>query len=219
MVSNVCKGSGVMNTNFDNMKTLDEILNNSSIKNITKFIKKRDIYKYDKLGYIPCYYIGKNKGYKVQEVAKWIREQLITSHNGSKILTNFNVTLNNAKKPTIVPEELTNHNGDLYEFSLIPPCVYFLIDSGQIVYVGQSVNLAARLVQHKIDKEYNRVLYMPIENNRLDEIERFFIETLDPKYNMEFKTNKNYRYKGLKYKLINKILYREDSKGLLNKIL
>ena len=42
MVSNVCKGSGVMNTNFDNMKTLDEILNNSSIKNITKFIKKRD---------------------------------------------------------------------------------------------------------------------------------------------------------------------------------
>ena len=60
---------------------------------------------------------------------------------------------------------------------------------------------------------------MPIENNRLDEIERFFIETLDPKYNMEFKTNKNYRYKGLKYKLINKILYREDSKGLLNKIL
>ena len=60
---------------------------------------------------------------------------------------------------------------------------------------------------------------MPIELERLDEIERFFIETLDPKYNMECKTHKNYRYKDLGYKIINKILYREDSKGLLNKIL
>ena len=204
---------------FDNMKTLDEILESTPIKNITQFIKKKEIYKYDKLGYIPCYHVGKNKGYKIQEVSNWIKEHLITAYNGSKILTKFNVTLNTAKKPTVLPEELTNHDGDLYEYSVVPPCVYFLIDSGQIVYVGQSVNLGGRLVQHKINKEYNRVLYMPIELERLDEIERFFIETLDPKYNMECKTHKNYRYKDLGYKIINKILYREDSKGLLNKIL
>ena len=206
--------------NFDNMKTLDEILEHSSVKNITKFIKKRELYKYEKLGYIPCYYIGNKKVYKVNEVAKWIKDQLIFAHDGSNILNKFNVTLNTSKKPISIPTELTNHNGDLYEYSIIPSCVYFLIDAGQIVYVGQSTNLASRLIQHRNNKEFNRVLYMPIENNRLDEVERFFIETLEPKYNAEqFIVNKTYRYKGLGYKLINKVLYREKSNGVLDKIL
>ena len=206
--------------NFDNMKTLDEILEHGSIKNITKFIKKRELYKYEKLGYIPCYYIGNKKGYKVNEVAKWIKDQLIAAYEGSNILTKFNVTLNTSKKPISIPHELTNHNGDLYEYSIIPSCVYFLIDAGQIVYVGQSTNLASRLITHRNVKEFNRILYMPIENNRLDEVERFFIETLEPKYNAEqFISNKTYRYKGLGYKLINKVLYRENPNGLLDKIL
>ena len=206
--------------NFDNMKTLDEILEHGSIKNITKFIKKRELYKYEKLGYIPCYNIGNKKGYKVNEVAKWIKDQLIVAYNGSNILTKFNVTVNTSKKPISIPHELTNHNGDLYEYSIIPSCVYFLIDAGQIVYVGQSTNLASRLIQHRNNKEFNRILYMPIENNRLDEVERFFIETLEPKYNAEqFIANKSYRYKGLGYKLINKVLYREKSNGVLDKIL
>ena len=207
-----------MSENFVNIKTLDEVLQHNAIKNITKFVSKKEIYKYDKLGYIPCYHVGKNKGYKIKEVAKWISEQLITSHKGSNILTNFNVTVNNAKKATVIPEELTNHNGDIYEYDAIPSCVYFLIDSGQIVYVGQSINLGQRIAQHNCsNKEFNRVIYMIIENERLDEIERFFIETLNPKYNID--NIKTYRYKGLGYKIINKILYKENSKGLLDKIL
>ena len=208
------------NNNFDNMKTLDEILEHSYIKNIKKFIKRREFYKYEKLGYIPCYHINNKKGYKVNEVKEWIQDQLIIAYDGIKILTKFNVIKNTAKKATNIPDELIGHNGDLYEYSMIPSCIYFLIDSGEIVYVGQSTNLALRLNQHKNDKSFNRILYMPIESNRLDEVERFFIEILEPKYNKEpFIANKAYRYKGLGYKFINKILYRENSKGTLEKIL
>ena len=60
---------------------------------------------------------------------------------------------------------------------------------------------------------------MPIDEYRLLEVERFFIETLEPKYNKEqFVTNKNlYKFKNLGYKFINKILYKEDSNGSLEK--
>jgi len=91
----------------------------------------------------------------------------------------------------IVPQELIlewAHAGVISSFPnlkelnvWIEPCVYFLLLDNEVVYVGQSTSLPGRATQHRDDKEFNRVLYMSVPKDRLDEIERKFIKELKPK--------------------------------------
>ena len=211
----------IYNSVLDNFKTLDEVLEAPAIKNIKKFIKTKEFKEFDKSGLVPHYLINNRKAYKTKEVKEWICQQLIKKFGGTKVISNFCVIQNNGEISTNIPMELNEHSGDIYEYDThLPTCVYFLIDKTEIVYVGKSTNLATRIQQHKNAKEFDRVLYLPIEENRLDVIERYFIETLEPKYNQEgFMVNGSYRYKSLGYKLLNKILYKENSSGLLDKII
>ena len=201
------------------IRTFKDLLNSPQIKKLNQFIPKRALKKFDRQGLIPCYTINNRKGYKVGEVMKWVKDELTNKHDGVKIISRFNVLKVKLDNATNVPIELTDHGDDLYEYNTyLPPCVYFLIDKSQIVYVGQSANLPARLHAHRMEKNFDRALYMPIDNGRLAEIERFFIETLTPKYNREnFMVHKSYRFKDLGYKFINKILYKEHKNGLLEK--
>ncbi len=202
------------------LKTFKELFQSPIIKKLTKFITKRDFKKFDDQGLVPCYTVNNKKGYKIREIERWIVDELTDKYDGIKIISRFNVVKANLKKATNIPNELTSHGDDLYEYNtFLPPCVYFLIDSSQIVYVGQSTSLGLRIHAHRTDKNFDKVLYMPIDEYRLLEVERFFIETLEPKYNKEqFVTNKNlYKFKNLGYKFINKILYKEDSNGSLEK--
>lgn len=63
--------------------------------------------------------------------------------------------------------------------------VYFLLDHQEIVYVGQSVNVHARVSQHLDDstKSFNRVCYLPARPEELSEIENAMIVLLKPKFN------------------------------------
>jgi hypothetical protein len=61
--------------------------------------------------------------------------------------------------------------------------VYFLIADGEVVYVGQTVNLYARIGSHREDKIWDRVLFLPVPREDLDETERRWIARLNPKYN------------------------------------
>ncbi len=66
----------------------------------------------------------------------------------------------------------------------IPPCVYFLIEAGAVVYVGQSRNLAARLLQHRQDgKQWDRAVYLPVLGSELFRIEAHWIAALQPPLN------------------------------------
>ena len=201
------------------LKTFNELLNSPGIKILSKFISKKQFKKFENQDVIPCYLINGEKAYKVKEVENWARNQLIRKWDGIKIITNFHANNVKLEKAVDVPSEILQHSGDLYEFDIYtPPSVYFLIFRGEVVYVGQTVNLSSRIEHHKTNKEFDRVLHMHIDKERLLEIERFFIEILEPKYNKEgFVQNKSYRFKDLGYTFINKILYREDSNGLLKK--
>ena len=206
--------------NLGGLKTFKELFQSPIINKLTKFITKRDFKKFDDQGLVPCYTVNNKKAYKVQEIQRWIIDELTDKHEGTKIISRFNVIKVNLKKATNIPKELTTHGDDLYEYNTyLPPCIYFLIESSQIVYVGQSSSLGLRIHAHSIEKSFDKVLYMPIDEYRLLEVERFFIETLEPKYNKEqFVTNKNlHKFKNLGYKFINKILYKEDSNGSLEK--
>ena len=75
-----------------------------------------------------------------------------------------------------------------------------MLDGIEIVYVGQSVNVSARIVQHIRYKDFNKVLYMPTVKENLDKVERFFIERLQPKYNREgFLVHKRFMYENETY--------------------
>ena len=60
--------------------------------------------------------------------------------------------------------------------------VYFLIDEGKIVYVGQSVNIYARIPSHH-DKKFDRYSYVPCKPRLLNILESLYIHCLQPKLN------------------------------------
>jgi len=66
----------------------------------------------------------------------------------------------------------------------VPPCVYFLIEHHQVLYVGQSQNLPSRLTQHEGNgKTWDRVLFMPVPPSELLRVEAEWIAALNPPLN------------------------------------
>jgi hypothetical protein len=62
-------------------------------------------------------------------------------------------------------------------------CVYFLCKDNRIVYIGQSINLASRLGQHMLSKNFDRVFYMDVLREDLKRVEMELIKYYDPEYN------------------------------------
>jgi len=60
--------------------------------------------------------------------------------------------------------------------------VYFLIDSGKVVYVGQSVNIYARIASHH-DKVFDSFAFIPCCKEMLDNLESLYIHILRPALN------------------------------------
>lgn len=60
--------------------------------------------------------------------------------------------------------------------------IYFLVRGATVVYVGQSVNIAARVGQHT-DKPHDRVFYLEVARPYLNRVENAFISLLRPQYN------------------------------------
>ena len=63
--------------------------------------------------------------------------------------------------------------------------IYFLIDQGKIVYVGQSVNVHNRVMIHKIEgvKSFEHYSIIECDKIELDEVESNFTFLYEPKYN------------------------------------
>lgn len=64
------------------------------------------------------------------------------------------------------------------------PCVYFLFDRTELVYIGQSVQLLGRLQQHIQDRKiFDEVSYVFVNQKQLLFIESFYIYRHKPKHN------------------------------------
>lgn len=61
--------------------------------------------------------------------------------------------------------------------------VYFLINDGRIVYVGKSINIAARIGQHASEKEFDSFAFILCGLDELDETERAYISAMKPPMN------------------------------------
>lgn len=60
--------------------------------------------------------------------------------------------------------------------------VYFLIKDNEIVYIGQSINIASRITQHR-DKEFDSVSYVACHRSELDVLESLYILAYKPPLN------------------------------------
>lgn len=63
--------------------------------------------------------------------------------------------------------------------------VYFLIDDEEVVYVGKTVLLDARVSNHRRDKVFTDVRYISVPEEKLSDTENALIRCLSPKYNAE----------------------------------
>ena len=65
-----------------------------------------------------------------------------------------------------------------------PVCgVYFLMKNCKVVYIGQSVNVYARIREHKTHKSFTSWCFMACEKKHLDYIESKMIHHFKPKLN------------------------------------
>ena len=61
--------------------------------------------------------------------------------------------------------------------------IYFLIQDNEIIYVGQSVNIFARIATHIEQKEFDSYAYLECPPEQLNTYESLYIHTLRPKLN------------------------------------
>lgn len=62
--------------------------------------------------------------------------------------------------------------------------VYFLFAGGELVYVGQSVNVFVRLAAHMREKDFDRWSYVLCGRDELDTLETRFIKAFRPPLNI-----------------------------------
>jgi hypothetical protein len=67
----------------------------------------------------------------------------------------------------------------------LPLCsgIYFLIRSDRVVYVGQSVKVYARVLEHLASKEFDGFAFIPCPAKSLDVLESLYIHSLRPELN------------------------------------
>ena len=58
--------------------------------------------------------------------------------------------------------------------------VYFLIKGSKVIYVGQSVNVFARISSHAQYRDFDSYAYVSCPKDRLDILESLYIHTLNP---------------------------------------
>lgn len=61
--------------------------------------------------------------------------------------------------------------------------VYFLIKNGAVVYVGQSVNVHNRIMEHRAGKDFDRFAFVACAASALNMLESLYIHVLRPPLN------------------------------------
>lgn len=73
-----------------------------------------------------------------------------------------------------------------YEYKVsdvLMPCIYFLFDNGNVVYVGKTEHGLKRVLCHISDKKFDNIKIKVFNKELLDEKETYYIAKYNPKYN------------------------------------
>lgn len=146
-------------------------------------------------GYAPHFRIeGGPPLFMLGEIGRWLQDNLLERIEGARVPWEIHVwsgrqllaSAVNAPPPPLVLSEVPNllFGGPVHAFS----GVYFLCRGDNVVYVGQSVTLSARIGIHSSEKqmrpkEFDRAYLLPVPREHLNRVEAAFIRALRPEYN------------------------------------
>lgn len=143
-------------------------------------------------GFIPHYRV---KGieqplFEVNETKAWVASNLVEHVEGEKLPApkifvvkdqDFCSVIETAPANIASVQGLRQYNPELFTG------IYFMCLKNEVVYVGQSTSVPGRLKQHGDSKEYDRVYFVRVASEQLNEVENRFIKALNPKYNRQSK--------------------------------
>lgn len=135
--------------------------------------------------FLPPLMIGPLERWRLEDVQAWLRTTAMRVHAITDVAKSEAVLAKN------IPPSLGDIADKLHEYgeTMFPPCVYFLMHEGRIIYVGQTVKLPLRIYQHRRGegrfpaKVFDRVLYLHVVPARLLSAEKYFIDLLQPELN------------------------------------
>ena len=73
--------------------------------------------------------------------------------------------------------------------------IYFLMNDNEVVYVGQSIDIHRRINKHKESKTFDKIYYLEVDKQNLDEIEKKYILEYQPIYNKTYLNKYNIKEK------------------------
>lgn len=135
-------------------------------------------------GYMPHYKFDGKLVFDISEVTRWVQDNLICRVRGidipKRILIFSNGDWVGTPPPPCISRVPNLHQVNLGMFS---SGIYFLCNSDEVVYVGQSSNIAQRVKSHIDVKSFDRVYALPVPSKELNDVEAAFIKYLQPRYN------------------------------------
>jgi hypothetical protein len=108
-------------------------------------------------------------------------KELEAKLNGMKKLELVNKTALTLTGKTLLREDEIVNAANTWELAT---GVYFLIDGDRVVYVGQSVNVYARIASHH-SKVFDRFAFIPCGKEVLDNLESLYIHIFRPPLNAD----------------------------------
>jgi hypothetical protein len=120
------------------------------------------------------------------DIVGWVLEVLIKVQPGADIPVELKISRGSVLAAPSVPDSIRVYQGQLREFAHIhgESCIYFLIHENEVVYVGQSIKIGQRVLAHREQKTFDRVIYMTVPIQNLGKIELELIRELRPKLNV-----------------------------------
>lgn len=80
---------------------------------------------------------------------------------------------------------MEQHSHNVYKISeLVKPCIYLLLRSDRVVYVGQSTMGFKRILNHYPEKNFDSIIVVDCSKENLNETEIEYIVKYQPEYNI-----------------------------------
>lgn len=162
------------------LKTADEICQGLGIS-AERLIQLADS------GYAPHWRIDNGSPlFRIGEVKDWISQNALERVKGKPLPQAFTVIVAKERISDYrnVPEQLRQIPG-LIDISAEArrSGIYFLCKDNELLYVGQSVSVYARILAHHHEGKFNRVIFMPWPPDDLNSVEGALIRALRPPLN------------------------------------
>jgi len=146
--------------------------------------------------YIPHYSIDNGVPLFIQsEVKKWIANNILERVEGRAFPDYIRLVTEGdklTKKPPLCLSQIEN----LAQINAINygTGIYFLCKNGTVVYIGQSINPAVRIYNHKKNYAFEEVFFLSVPKSELDEVESAFITYIQPEEQFKFNTKTGKKY-------------------------